>query len=242
MVLDFIDTPVDNSWANEMMVGLTAPDGTCLQYGGYNLTLGCPSAGLWPGGWSTSTAGTYTATAVFAEPISGVGEWTITIMNSWASSVGASYDTDITFNGLCEGLPGVPGCTDRACITMQPPQKTMARASTPAVLAAPTTTTGPSATIDDGSCDLTSCYGCTDSAACNYNADATNDDGSCEYASCACPGDLDGDGQVSVADVLLFLSDFGCVDAPCVGDATGDGLTNVDDLLLMLSHFGDICE
>jgi hypothetical protein len=219
VVLDFIDTPVDNSWANEMMVGLTAPDGTCLQYGGYNMTLGCPSAGLWPGGWNTSAAGTYTATAVFAEPISGVGEWTITIMNSWASSVGASYDTDITFNGLCEGLPAVPGCMDpNAC------------------------NYDPDATIDDGSCDLTSCYGCTDSAACNYNADATNDDGSCDYATCACPGDLDGDGQVAVTDVLLFLSDFGCMDAPCVGDATGDGLTNVDDLLLMLSNFGNICE
>ena len=219
VVLDFIDTPVDNSWANEMMVGLTAPDGTCLQYGGYNMTLGCPSAGLWPGGWNTSAAGTYTATAVFAEPISGVGEWTITIMNSWASSVGASYDTDITFNGLCEGLPAVPGCMDPNACNFDP-----------------------DATVDDGSCDLTSCYGCTDSAACNYSADATNDDGSCEYASCACPGDLDGDGQVAVTDVLLFLSDFGCMDAPCVGDATGDGLTNVDDLLLMLSNFGNICE
>ena len=174
---------------------------------------------MWPGSWNTSAAGTYTATAVFAEPISGVGEWTITIMNSWASSVGASYDTDITFNGLCEGLPAVPGCMDpNAC------------------------NYDPDATVDDGTCDLTSCYGCTDSAACNYSAEATNDDGSCEYASCACPGDIDGDNQVAVTDILLFLSDFGCMDAPCVGDATGDGLTNVEDLLLMLSNFGNICE
>ena len=219
VVLDFIDTPVDNSWANEMMVGLTAPDGTCLQYGGYNMTLGCPSAGLWPGGWNTSAAGTYTATAVFAEPISGVGEWTITIMNSWASSVGASYDTDITFNGLCEGLPAVPGCMDAGACNYDS-----------------------DATVDDGSCEYSSCAGCTNSAACNYDPSATIDDGSCDYASCACPGDLDGDGQVAVTDVLLFLSDFGCMDAPCVGDATGDGLTNVDDLLLMLSNFGNICE
>jgi hypothetical protein len=175
-----------------MMVGLTAPDGTCLQYGGYNMTLGCPSAGLWPSGWSTSAAGTYTATATFAEPIQGAGDWTITIMNSWASSNGASYETTLTFDGLCEGPLSVPGCTD--------------------------------------------------AGACNYDATATADDGSCEYESCACPGDLDGDGQVAVTDVLLFLSDFGCVDAPCVGDANGDGNTNVEDLLLMLSTFGAICE
>ena len=219
VTLNFVDTPIDNSWANEMMVGLTAPDGTCLQYGGYNLTLGCPSAGLWPADWNTSNAGTYTATAVFAEPISGVGEWTITILNSWASSDGASYDTDITFIGLCEGLPATLGCMDSTACNYNP-----------------------DATVDDGSCEFTSCAGCTDDGACNYDVTATLDDGSCEYASCGCPGDLDGDSQVSVTDVLLFLSDFGCMDAPCVGDANGDGINNVDDLLLMLAHFGDVCE
>ena len=219
VTLNFIDTPVDNSWANEMMVGLTAPDGTCLQYGGYNLTLGCPSAGSWPTDWNTSDAGTYTATAVFAEPISGVGGWTITILNSWASSDGASYDTDITFIGLCEGLPATPGCMDSTACNYNP-----------------------DATVDDASCEFTSCAGCTDDTACNYVPTATLDDGSCEYASCGCPGDLDGDGQVSVADVLLFLSDFGCIDAPCLGDANGDGINAVDDLLLMLAHFGDVCE
>jgi hypothetical protein len=53
---------------------------------------------------------------------------------------------------------------------------------------------------------------------------------------------LDSDGQVSVSDILLFLSDFGCIDTPCVGDATGDGITNVADLLLMLSVFGEVCD
>ena len=32
---------------------------------------------------------------------------------------------------------------------------------------------------DDGSCEFTSCAGCTDSEACNYDASATLDDGSC---------------------------------------------------------------
>jgi len=245
-VLVFQDLPPDQSWANEMMVGLTAPDGTCLQYGGYNLTLGCPSAGLWPAGWNTSAAGTYTATATFSEPIQGVGDWTITIMNSWASSNGASYETTLTFDGLCEGPTSVPGCTDAgACnydATATADNGSCEYASCAGCTNSAACNYDPTATIDDGTCDTVSCYGCTDSVACNHDPDATYDDGSCEYESCACPGDLDGDGQVAVTDVLLFLSDFGCADAPCVGDANGDGNTNVEDLLLMLSTFGAICE
>ena len=37
------------------------------------------------------------------------------------------------------------------------------------------------ATEDDGSCEYTSCAGCTDASACNYDMDATLDDGSCTY-------------------------------------------------------------
>ena len=42
----------------------------------------------------------------------------------------------------------------------------------------------PSVTVDDGSCDFVSCLGCTDPAACNYDASATQDDGSCDLVNC----------------------------------------------------------
>ncbi|MBT7928752.1 hypothetical protein HN682_02375, partial [Candidatus Peregrinibacteria bacterium] len=42
----------------------------------------------------------------------------------------------------------------------------------------------PEATIDDGTCEFTSCYGCMNPYACNYNPDATLDDGTCEFTSC----------------------------------------------------------
>ena len=35
--------------------------------------------------------------------------------------------------------------------------------------------------LDFDACDFTSCVGCTDEAACNYEADNTQDNGSCEY-------------------------------------------------------------
>ena len=42
----------------------------------------------------------------------------------------------------------------------------------------------PTATCDDGTCDLESCFGCLDPAACNYDDQAISDDGSCCYDNC----------------------------------------------------------
>jgi len=42
----------------------------------------------------------------------------------------------------------------------------------------------PDATVNDGSCEFTTCAGCADSEACNFNANAEIDDGSCTYPGC----------------------------------------------------------
>ena len=55
-----------------------------------------------------------------------------------------------------------------------------------------------------------------------------------------CPGDLNLDTQVSVADVLVMLSDFGCMSA-CESDLTSDGSVGVEDLLALLAYFGTQC-
>jgi hypothetical protein len=83
-------------------------------------------------------------------------------------------------------------------------------------------------------------YGCTDSIACNYDPTASEDDGSCDFASCGCPEDVNGDGVLSVPDILVLLADFGCV-SECLGDINGDDATNVQDLLLLLAIFGTSC-
>jgi choice-of-anchor B domain-containing protein len=82
--------------------------------------------------------------------------------------------------------------------------------------------------------------GCTDSTACNYDSTATLDDGSCEYESCACPNDVNGDGSITVADLLSILSEFGCTSG-CTADVDGDGSVTVADVLLVLSAFGSLC-
>lgn len=66
----------------------------------------------------------------------------------------------------------------------------------------------PDATENDGSCDYT-CLGCTYPLASNYAPEATRDDGSCIYS---CQADLNFDGTVNTADLLMFLVLFGL---PC---------------------------
>jgi hypothetical protein len=79
-----------------------------------------------------------------------------------------------------------------------------------------------------------------DSTACNYDATSTIDDGSCEFTSCLCPADVNGDGVISVADILELLGQFGCT-AGCTVDLNGDGSTNVQDILILLAAFGTTC-
>lgn len=81
--------------------------------------------------------------------------------------------------------------------------------------------------------------GCTDPAAENYSLHASIDDGSCTFAV-GCPGDLNFDGYVDTADMLMFLTDFGCI-AACFADLDGDDMTNTSDLLFILTVFGFPC-
>jgi hypothetical protein len=70
----------------------------------------------------------------------------------------------------------------------------------------------PNAGISDCTlCEYISCQGCTYENASNYDAAALIDDGSCEgmTGGGACPGDLNGDQIVSVADLLLFIQYYG---------------------------------
>jgi hypothetical protein len=64
----------------------------------------------------------------------------------------------------------------------------------------------PLALHGDGSCLFP---GCIDPLAENYNSAAGCDNGSCIYLSC--DGDLDGDGFVNTADLLIFLAKYGSI-------------------------------
>ncbi len=71
----------------------------------------------------------------------------------------------------------------------------------------------PATNISDiTSCVFDGCSGCTYPDATNYDDGAVADDGSCTFdIANPCPADLNGDGSVSTADLLAFLTAFGQV-------------------------------
>ena len=58
--------------------------------------------------------------------------------------------------------------------------------------------------------------------------------------SAQCLGDINDDGEVKIADLLVLISDWGiCSD--CSSDIDSDGQVNIADLLLLMANWGP-CE
>lgn len=57
--------------------------------------------------------------------------------------------------------------------------------------------------------------------------------------SCQCPGDVTGDLQIDVNDLLLVIGAWGQCDPPCPADTDMDGMVDVNDLLQVILDWGD---
>jgi hypothetical protein len=249
--MDWVNDLATDSWPADMLVQIGVPDGSCVEFGGYNYVSGtCLSLGIYtdvyPQEWFTDVSGSYSAVVdLTGAGISGDGEWTVTIVNGYTLSGGSSYDATFTLAGICPGeFVEVLGCTDAASCnydsTANTDDGTCEYTSCSGCTDAAACNYDATATIDDGSCESVSCAGCTDATACNYDATSTIDDGSCEFTSCDCPEDINGDGVISVADILELLGQFGCTSG-CAVDLNGDDATNVQDILILLAAFGTEC-
>lgn len=62
----------------------------------------------------------------------------------------------------------------------------------------------------------------------------------CLESGVDCLADLDGNGFVDVADLLLLLADFGC-QTSCTADIDNDGQVGVTDVLALLGEFANAC-
>jgi len=175
---------------------------------------------------------------------------------------------DLDGDGVCDELE-VPGCTDEAaCNYNEAATDSDSSCNYPeegedcdgACL---------SDVDGDGVCDGQEILGCTQSDACNYNSSATEEDGSCTYpvdlygsgivdcfGEClndsdgdgvcdedeVCLGDLTNDGIRSAADLLVLLTEFGCMAGCDDGDLTGDGAVTSADILAFLTVFATACD
>jgi len=259
VVLNWTNTTGDASWAADMQLEIGLPDGSCVAIGGYDVTSACADLGnyalVWPT-WDNTVSGVYSASVdLSASNLSGNGLWSFTLVNGYSASAGAAYDVTLTLNGLCTSdSVDVLGCTDETACNYNPPANVDDGSCEYTSCAGCTDATScnfdATATLDDGSClqsdacgvcggDNSTCSGCTDPEAENYDPTATVDDGSCSYPP-ACPEDLNNDGQITVADILALLADFGCT-SECDADLNGDGATNVNDILQILAAFGNNC-
>ena len=244
--LVFTNTSGGSSWAGDLLLELVSPSGQCVSVGGYDVASSCAAGtAAWPAGWNVTPSGTYTTTVDFTSSgLSGTGLWTLRVINGWTSSSSVDYNMTATLGGVCTGAPATPGCIDtNACnydSTATLDDGSCEYTSCAGCTDSASCNYDATATLDDGSCEYTSCAGCTDSTACNFDATATLDDGSCEFVSCACPEDINGDGIVTVADILVILGEFNCLSG-CTADVDGDGAVTVSDLLLLLAAFGNPC-
>ena len=113
-------------------------------------------------------------------------------------------------------------------------------------LAGPVDSDGDGIADDVDNCDLPN----PDQADCNGNgigdvcdlADGTSDDvnGNSVPDECECLGDIDSDGEVDIADLLLVIADFGTSDGGPT-DINGDGSVSVADILALVNSWGT-CE
>ena len=67
------------------------------------------------------------------------------------------------------------------------------------------------------------------------------EEGSIVVTSAGCPADLNADGAVGSADLLLLLALFGCTESCGYIDLNGDGVVGVGDLLDFLLAFDTPC-
>jgi hypothetical protein len=55
-----------------------------------------------------------------------------------------------------------------------------------------------------------------------------------------CIGDVAPNGSIDISDILLILSQYGCL-SECEVDVDGDGAVSISDILAVLAVFGETC-
>ena len=255
-------TGAGGAWPGDMAVTVTDPTGLCVSFGGYNSApAGCTSLGnyqqVWPQEWTNTANGTYAASVdLTGAGLTGEGTWSVALYNGWSSGPAVTYDATFSLSDVCALNGVVEGCTQMDACNFEP----MANEDDGSCffpydivyLDEDGDGVGGDVAVADV-CDLTNNFvldtgDCNDENANVYpGAPGTNEglDNNCDGSVTGpevmtCPPDVNGDGAVTVGDILSILGSFGC-SADCNNDVDGDGAVTVGDLLSALSVFGQSC-
>ena len=106
----FTNDSVDATWAGDVLVAVCDPNGNCVEFGGYDDTLGYDTIGDFPAEWDVPDSGDYPEATISGASLCGDGTWTVMVMNGWTTSAGASWALDVVMCGTGDGGGG--GCDD----------------------------------------------------------------------------------------------------------------------------------
>ena len=101
----FSDTQFDQTWAGDLLVLLTAPNGKSVQFGGYDGSFEeHTSVGNFPGTWDTHVNGSFPNAIINLGPsgLSGEGNWTLRVTNGFVESNGAKWTGQFS---ICQIVP-----------------------------------------------------------------------------------------------------------------------------------------
>jgi hypothetical protein len=207
----FTNTSGDLTWAGDVLIGITDPNGNSVEFGGYDHTFGYVSIGDFPASWDVVDSGEYAAETMNAAGygLMGDGTWTIQIANGYAASIGSAWDLTVSFCSL--GDPGPTDCNNNGIDDAQD--------------IADGTSMDCNENGRPDECDIAD--GNSD------DADGNGVPDECEEG-CDDSPDLNGDGCVNGADVGLILSVWGSSN-PAYGDLNCDGTVNGADFGIVLA-------
>ncbi|MCH2135951.1 MAG: hypothetical protein MK101_05145 [Phycisphaerales bacterium] len=111
MTCDF-DRKRGYTWAGDVLLAVIDPTGVAVEFGGYDMSFGYPSAGDFPGSWDSGDVGSYAHSfSLGGHGLQGGGEWTVVFSNGYSGGLKTDvFAGTLTALGMYPGTEPFGGC------------------------------------------------------------------------------------------------------------------------------------